>query len=163
MIRPMIAGRVTDPEKLIPHLFEGYDPTLLPKIKPGDFIVAGKNLGCGKPHTGGYIAMEALGLRILCESMPGTIVRATMSLALPCMAHCEGIRDFIRDGDEIEADYETGEVVNLSTGERRNYPPIPAEAREMILRGGVKGLLKHWLETHPEMGTPLPASGAAAP
>lgn len=155
MPREMISARVTDPEKLIRRLFEEYDPKLLGRLKPGDFIVAGRNLGCGKPHTGGYIAMEAMGLRILCESMPGTIVRATIGLALPCMHKCEGILDFIKDGDQIEADYESGEVINLTSGERRMFSPMQEEARNMVARGGVKGILADWLEKHPEFAVPL--------
>jgi 3-isopropylmalate/(R)-2-methylmalate dehydratase small subunit len=155
MPQALISARVTEPEKLIPHLFELYDPTLLPKLKDGDFIVAGKNLGCGKPHVSGYIAMEAMNLRVLCESMPGTIAKATMSLALPCMYKCEGIREFVHDGDDIEVDFETGEVVNHTTGEVRHYPPMQPEAREMVMNGGVKGLLSRWLSDHPEFATPL--------
>jgi 3-isopropylmalate/(R)-2-methylmalate dehydratase small subunit len=151
----LIMGRVTDPDKLIPHLFEALDPSLLPKLKSGDFIVAGKNFGCGKPHINGYIAMEALGLRVLCESMPGAIVRATMSIALPCLYRCDDITQFVGSGDEIEVDYQTGEVINLSSGEARRYPPVQEEAQTMLLHGGVKGLLAYWLKTHPELGAPL--------
>jgi 3-isopropylmalate/(R)-2-methylmalate dehydratase small subunit len=151
----LIMGRVTDPDKLIPHLFEALDPTLLPRLKTGDFIVAGKNFGCGKPHINGYIAMEAMGLRLLCESMPGAIVRATMGIALPCMYQCTGVTSFVTSGDEIEADYQTGEVTNLRTLEKRTYPPVQEEAQAMLLHGGVKGLLAHWLKTHPELGEPL--------
>ena len=159
MPQKLIMGRVTDPEKLIPHLFEALDPTLLPRLKAGDFIVAGKNFGCGKPHVNGYIAMEAMGLRLLCELMPGAIVRATMGIALPCMHQCEGIINFVASGDEIEVDYQSGEVVKLKTGETRVYPPLQEEAQTMLLHGGVNGLLAHWLKTHPELGDPV-QSGA---
>jgi 3-isopropylmalate/(R)-2-methylmalate dehydratase small subunit len=156
MPQRLIMGRIMDPDKLIPHLFEALDPTLLPRLKSGDFIVAGRNFGCGKPHINGYIAMQAMGLRLLCESMPGTIVRATMGVALPCLHQCEDITRFIKSGDEIEVDYQSGDVVCLETGEKRTYPPLQEEARAMVLHGGVNGMLAHWLKTHPELRESIP-------
>jgi 3-isopropylmalate/(R)-2-methylmalate dehydratase small subunit len=147
-------SRTTDPEQLIPHLFEQLDPTFKDRVKPGDFIVAGKNLGCGKAHTAGYIAMQALGLGILCESMPAAVVRATVNLALPCMTGCTGITALIASGDQIEVDFETGEVANLTRGERNRFNPIPQGARDMISRGGLNGTLIEWLKNHPEQAEP---------
>lgn len=158
MPQRLIMGRVMEPDKLIPHLFEALDPTLLQRLKPGDFIVAGRNFGSGKPHINGYIAMQAMGLRLLCESMPGAIVRATMGVALPCMHQCEGITSFVEAGDEIEVDYQNGEVIRVATGERRTYPPLQEEARTMVLHGGVSGMLAHWLEMHPELREPMRAA-----
>jgi 3-isopropylmalate/(R)-2-methylmalate dehydratase small subunit len=147
--------RVTDPAELIPHLFESSRPNLVDKLKTGDFIVAGENLGCGKAHTPGYIAIEALGLRVLCASMPAAVIRATATLGLPVMCQCADITHFIRDGDEIEADFETGEVLNLTTGEQRTYPAPQSGLRALVAAGGLKGMLKRHLAEHPELATPL--------
>ncbi len=149
-----VTGRVTDPALIIPELFTEVDPTLKARLQPGDYIVAGKNFFAGKAHNNGMIGMKALGLRVLCESMPFRSFRAATGVALPCLTQCEGIRDYIRDGDEIEADFETGEVKNITTGESRRFPPIARDVKTIVEEGGMKGLLAKWIEEHPEMATP---------
>ena len=148
----LVTSRVQDPAQLIPYLFGEIDPTLKERVKPGDFIVAGKNFFCGKAHNQGMIAMKALGLRVLCESMPFRSFRAATGVALPCLIHCEGVTGFISDGDEIEADFDTGVVINLKSGQSRRYPSIPLEIKSILAEGGMRGMLAAWLRDHPELG-----------
>ncbi|MGE0803322.1 MAG: hypothetical protein AB7G13_23795 [Lautropia sp.] len=156
MTRQMVQARVTDPEQLVPHLFEEHDPGFMERVRPGDFIVAGRNFGCGKPHTNGYRALQHLGLRLLCESVPGTVARAMMNLGLPCLQPCDGLTAAVADGDEIEVDFTTGELVNHTRGARHRYPAMSIHVRHLIERGGQRGLLEHWLAEHPELREPWP-------
>ncbi|WP_296558874.1 hypothetical protein [Pigmentiphaga sp.] len=149
-----ITGRVTDPALLIPELFNEIDPGLKTRIRPGDFIVAGKNFFCGKAHNNGMIAMKALGLRVLCESMPFRSFRAAIGVALPCLIQCKGIREFVQDGDELEVDFESGEVIDLTRGETRRYPAVARDIKTIVEEGGMQGLLAKWLADHPELATP---------
>jgi 3-isopropylmalate/(R)-2-methylmalate dehydratase small subunit len=162
MTRAMMQARIVDPEQLIPHLFEEYRPGFMARVKPGDFIVAGRNFGCGKPHTNGYIALQALGIRVLCESAPASVARATMNLGLACLHRCEGVGQVVNDGDDIEVDFETGLLVNHTTGERRSYPPLGAQERALIGQGGQQGFLRHFLREHPELGEPWPGQAPGA-
>ena len=47
----IISGRykfkIQDPNELAKHLLEDLDPNFYGRIQKGDFIVAGKNFGCG--------------------------------------------------------------------------------------------------------------------
>jgi len=147
----LVTARVQDPAQLIPHLFDEIDPTLKERIKPNDFIIAGKNFFCGKAHNQGMIAMKALGLRVLCESMPFRSFRAATGVALPCLIHCEGITSWIDNGDEIEADFSTGLVTNLKSGRTVRYPSIPPEIKAILEEGGMPGMLAAWLRDHPEL------------
>jgi 3-isopropylmalate/(R)-2-methylmalate dehydratase small subunit len=147
----LVTARVQDPAELIPHLFDEIDPGLKDKLNPGEFIVAGQNFFCGKAHNQGMIAMKALGLRVLCESMPFRSFRAATGVALPCLIHCTGITRLVADGDEIEADFETGAVTNLRTSRSETYPAIPAEIKSIIEEGGMHGMLAAWLRDHPEL------------
>jgi 3-isopropylmalate/(R)-2-methylmalate dehydratase small subunit len=137
----VIPMRLTDPDAVVPFLFEEQDPAFRERVRPGDFIIAGRNFGCGKPHTAGYLGFKALGLRILCASTPYTVARALMNLGVPCMGACEDIT-------------ESGAVRNLTTGETRRYPPLDARIRGMIEAGGMTGMLRAWLADHPELGVP---------
>ena len=154
MARHLATGPIADTAELARHLFEEIDPGFRDRVKPGDFIVAGKNFGCGKPHTSGYIAMHSLGLRLVCESVPAGVARMLMNLCLPCLQPCEGIVKAVRTGDEIEVDYETGRIRNITVGTERLYRPLDANVREVIRRGGLRGTLLHWLKEHPELGEP---------
>jgi 3-isopropylmalate/(R)-2-methylmalate dehydratase small subunit len=160
MTRAMVSGRVTDPDQLVPHLFEDLDPGFMSKVRPGDFIVAGRNFGCGKPHTNGYIALQALGIRVLCESTPANVARATMNLGLACLSRCAGITAVVNDGDDIEVDFVTGVLINHTTGTEHRYPPMSAHERMMIEQGGMKGYLRQYLADHPELAEPYPADDA---
>jgi 3-isopropylmalate/(R)-2-methylmalate dehydratase small subunit len=146
-----VTSRITDPQEIIPHLFDEVDPTLKERLKPGDFIVAGKNFLAGKAHNNGLIGLKALGIRILCESMSYRSYRAATSLALPLLTQCEGITGFVHDGDEIEADIASGEIVDLTSGERRSYPPMAPDVRVMVEQGGMRGLLTKYLQDHPQL------------
>ena len=155
----IVSARLAEPAELIPHLFRDIDPGLAGRLKPGDFIVAGRNFGAGKPHTSGYLALASLGLRVLCESAPSAVVRATLNLGLPLMHRCAGIAGLVSDGDEIEVDCATGRVENLTRPAVHRFEPISEEARRMLEQGGLNGLLARWLAAHPELAMPYAAPG----
>lgn len=152
----IIGARIADPKVLVTHLFEELRPELRGSVRPGDFIVGGRNFGCGKPHVVGYIAMRELGLRLMCESMPLKIIRATMNLALPVLSACPGLGAHVGDGDDIEADFATGEIINHTRGTRLVVPPLSERVREVIANGGLRGMLERHLAAHPEMAQPYP-------
>jgi 3-isopropylmalate/(R)-2-methylmalate dehydratase small subunit len=160
-------GRVTDPMELIPHLFEHIDPGFVGRVKPGDFVIAGNDFGCGKPHIQGFIAMAGLQMGVLCGSMPYKALRGAISKGLPVLTGCEGAAAFAAAGDEIEVDFATGAAVNHSTGTTTTFPAMPEVLREIIANGGASGQLAAWLAKNPaqraapgtpnalEAGTPL--------
>lgn len=160
-------GRVTDPQELIPHLFEHIDPDFVGRVRPGDFVIAGNDFGCGKPHIQGFIAMAGLNMGVLCGSMPYKALRGAISKGLPVLTGCADAAAFAAAGDEIEVDFASGEALNHSTGRRATFPAMPEVLREIISNGGASGQLAAWLEQHPgqraaagtanalEAGTPL--------
>ncbi len=150
-----IIERQTDPAILIPCLFKGIDPDFVGRVEPGDFVVAGRKFGTGKAHTTAYIALAALGVRILCESTFERVIAGAVNLGVPIMGKCDGITSVISTGDEVEIDMAAGDVVNLSTGKSYVYPPVPEGLRQILLDGGRKGFLQKWLTTHPELAQPL--------
>ena len=148
----VVLARTTDPQELIPRLFAEVDPLLAAKIKPGDFIVAGHNFLAGKAHNNGLLAMKALGLRILCESMGTRAFQGVVGLALPCLTNCVGITGLVADGDEIQVDFLSGLVKNLTQSTQAAYTGVPEGVKKMIEEGGMLGLLTSHLKNHPELG-----------
>ena len=144
--------RVTDPKELIPHLFEAIDPEFVRRVKPGDFVIAGRNFGCGKTHVQGFIAMTALGMSVLCESIPYKPLRRAVGEGLPVLAGCRGATGFARTGDEIEVDFNTGAARNLTQGTEAAFPAMPPILRDLAMNGGMRAQLSDWLRNHPEQG-----------
>jgi len=142
--------RVTDPKELIPHLFETIDPEFVKRVKPGDFVIAGRDFACGKTHVQGFIAMVALNMAVLCESMPYKPLRRAAGEGLPVLTGCRGAAEFARTGDEIEVDFTTGAARNLTRGSGVQFPAMSPILRDLALNGGMKGFLADWLQKHPE-------------
>jgi 3-isopropylmalate/(R)-2-methylmalate dehydratase small subunit len=150
--------RTSDPAVLIPNLFVGVDPTFPARVKQGDIVVAGRNFGKGKAHFGGYIAMRALGLGVLCESMPFLCFRAAVSVGLLIAAECDGISREAEQGDDLEVDFLEGELVNHTRGTRATFRPVPEGLRETIALGGTPGVIRQWWETVGKHGGPAPTA-----
>lgn len=142
----IIVGRHFDAADIIPHLFEETDPGFHTRCKPGDIIVTGKNFGMG-PKMNGYIAMQALGLGLVCESMPFLAWRAAIGCGLRVMTDCVNATEMCETGDELEVDFRNGFFINHTRDIRREYPPIPDSLLEVVQLGGNAGWLKHWHET----------------
>ncbi|MFN7753639.1 MAG: hypothetical protein ACK5TE_15365 [Pseudomonadota bacterium] len=139
-----VIRRVTDPAELLPHLFEAVRPGLAARMKAGDVLVAGQRFGKGKAHIQAYLALKAIGVAIVCESLPYNTYRALVGLGLPFMSGCEGVTGQVADGEEIEVDFSTGAFINHSRGTRHAHPPLPSQARDIIELGGTEGVLRDW-------------------
>jgi len=144
-----IVARQFDPAELAPHLFEESDPGFHERCRPGDIIVTGRNFGMG-PKMNGYIAMRALGLGLVCESMPFLAYRAAIGEGLRVLTDCPAVTDVCETGDELEVDFRNGLFVNRTRGLSREYPPMPEALMEIVVLGGNAGWLKRWWQQqHP--------------
>jgi 3-isopropylmalate/(R)-2-methylmalate dehydratase small subunit len=139
----LITSREIDPQKLVPHLFEETDPGFHQRAKPGDIIVTGRNFGMG-PKMNGYIAMRALGLGLLCESMPYLAYRAAIGCGLRVLTDCVSVTELCATGDELEVDFRSGLFVNRTRDIRKEYPPLPDILQDIVAVGGNEGWLKKW-------------------
>lgn len=138
-----VTARETDPDVLMPHLFEELRPGFSEQCRPGDIIVAGKRFGMG-PKVPGYIAMKAHGLGLVCESMPVQAYRAALGEGLPVLAPNPGILHLCDDGDMLEVDFSTGVFLNQTRGLRAQLNAVPEVLRDLVTRGGTAGWLTHW-------------------
>ena len=139
----LITSREFDPQKLIPHLFEGTDPGFHTRAREGDIIVAGRKFGMG-PKMNGYIAMQAMGLGLVCESMPYLAYRAAVGCGVRVLTDCAGVLELCSTGDQLEVDFETGRFTNLTRGATTQFAPMPSALREIVALGGTVGWLRDW-------------------
>ena len=142
--------RITDPAQLVPHLFEALDPGFAGRAKPGDIILAGRAFACGKPRAQAFIALAALGVGIVCGSMPYKMLRRAVAKGLPVITGVADAAGFALTGDEAEIDFATGAAWNITRDRRETLPAMPATLQEIVASGGTDGLLGAWLAAHPE-------------
>ena len=132
-----------DPQDIVPHLFEETDPGFHQRCRPGDIVVAGRNFGMG-PKMQGYIAMQALGLGLVCESMSFLAYREAIGLGLPVLTDCSDATQWCQTGDELEVDFRAGSFHNLSRGTRHQGPAVPDALHEVLSCGGTTAWLRQW-------------------
>lgn len=129
-----------DPESLSEHAMEGADPEFSEEVQDGDIIVGGKNFGCGSSREHAPIALKAAGISgILAESFARIFYRNSINQGILVLS-CEGIRDNFETGDEIEVDWESGEIKNLTSDETFEADPLPSLLGDIVKSGG---LLEH--------------------
>ena len=147
-------GRVTDPQELIPHLFEAIDTTFATRVRHGDIVIAGSNFGCGKAHMQGFIAMAALGMGVLCGSMPYKSHRGAIARGVPVLTGCENIAAFVCAGDDLEIDFVSGHARNHTQGTQTRVAPLAPILADLVAQGGLRGALTAYLQAHPHMRDP---------
>lgn len=132
-----------DPQAIVPHLFEETDPGFHERCRPGDIIVAGRHFGMG-PKMQGYLAMHALGLGLVCESMSFLAWREAIGIGLPVLTDCADATAACDTGDELEVDFRQGLFRNLTRGTERAFKGIPPALHDVVEAGGTTGWLKAW-------------------
>lgn len=133
---------VYDPQKLAPLAMCGLDPSFAREAKAGDFVVAGRNFGKGPMHIQGAIALKALDVSVLTESMARSFFRLGVSVGLRVMPFSTGIRAFVADGDDIEVDFLSGQVINHTHNRAASFAPMPPGVQEIVIAGGEQAWLR---------------------
>lgn len=130
-------ARSIDPKELAEHCMEGIDPEFSKKVKKGDFIVAGRNFGCGSSREQAPIAIKACGISaVIAESFARIFYRNAINIGLPAII-CKGISKETNEGDLIELDLKEGIVKNLSNGKAMRIIRLPNFLEKMLEVGGL--------------------------
>jgi len=136
----------SDPAELARHAMEDADPEFVKKMKPGDFIVAGKNFGCGSSREHAPVALKAVGLSgVIAGSFARIFYRNAFNMGLAIFEAPEAAAA-IKGGAEVSLDVDTGVITDLSTGKKYHSQPIPPFMQELLADGGLMAHLKKNLE-----------------
>ena len=123
-------------DEIARHCLEAVCPGFANSVKPGDAVIAGRNMGVGSSREQAPEALKHLGVAVLiAESFAGLFYRNAINLGLPAVA-CPQARK-IRAGDELVVDLEHGRIENRTTGETLACEPIPAFLMSIIRDGGL--------------------------
>ena len=131
-------ARTNDPKELAKHVFEGLDPELPKRIRPGDIVVAGRNFGYGSSREQAPLAIKAAGIQaVIAESFARIFYRNAVNLGLPPVIAPRSWIDSVEDGDIVSVDLEEGVVRNESKGVEARVKPMPRFLREILEAGGL--------------------------
>lgn len=121
--------------ELAKHTMEDVDPTFVQKVKPGDFIVAGKNFGLGSSREHAPLVIKMSGVSaILAKSVARIFFRNAINQGLPVII-CDTAK--INDRDEIEVDLSRGTVTDLTNDTKFTFIKIPKVMLDILAEGGL--------------------------
>lgn len=128
---------VTDPDELASHCMESLDPEFPAKVSKGDVIVAGKNFGCGSSREHAPLAILYAGIScVVADSFARIFYRNALNIGLPVL-ESPAAAAAIAAGDEVEVDFDSGEIRDITTGETFASAPIPPFMQEILADGGL--------------------------
>lgn len=132
----------SDPEELAKYCLIDLDKTYVDRVRPGDVIVGGENFGSGSSREHAPIAIKASGAGcVIAASFARIFYRNSINMGLPIL-ECKEAAAKIKDGDELEVDFDSGEIKNLSSGETYTAEPFPPFIRKIIKAGGLVNYLR---------------------
>jgi len=132
----------SDAQELAEHCMEDLDKNFVNEAKQGDFIVAGKNFGCGSSREHAPIAIKASGVSlVIAETFARIFYRNAINIGLPIM-ECPDAAKEIEAGDEIFVDIKTGAIKNITKSKEHKAAPFPEFMQDIINAGGLINYIK---------------------
>ena len=106
----------SDPAELATHCMEDIDKDFVKNVNKGDIIVANKNFGCGSSREHAPIAIKAAGVScVIAETFARIFYRNAINIGLPII-ECPQAAKEIETGDEVEVDFDTGVITDVTKG-----------------------------------------------
>ena len=135
-----------DPEHLRQHCMEDIDKDFASSVAAGDIMVAGRNFGCGSSREHAPIAIKASGISlVIAADFARIFYRNAINVGLAIMECPEASKD-ISQGDIVEADFDTGIILNKTTGKTYTAKPFPELIKRIISSGGLLGYTENELK-----------------
>lgn len=126
-----------DPRELAAHCMEDIDREFVGKVQGGDILVGGWNFGCGSSREHAPLAIQASGIAcVIAKSFARIFYRNSINIGLPIL-ECPEAAEAIRPGDRVEVDFDTGTIVDQTTGETWQAQPFPPFIQSIIKAGGL--------------------------
>lgn len=103
----------------------------------GDFIIAGKNFGCGSSREHAPIALKAAGLSgVIAGSFARIFYRNAFNMGLPIFESAAAAQE-IQAGHDVSVDLDSGIITDLTTGKTYPSQPLPPFMQQLIADGGL--------------------------
>ena len=132
-----------DAKELASHCMEDIDADFTKKVKDSDIMVGGWNFGCGSSREHAPLAIKTAGIScVIAKTFARIFYRNAINIGLPIL-ECEAASDGIDAGDEVEVNFDTGVITNITKGETYQAEPFPEFIQEIIKAGGLMVSIKN--------------------
>lgn len=127
----------SDPKELALHCMEDIDTEFVKKVQKGDIIVADKNFGCGSSREHAPLAIKASGVScVIAETFARIFYRNAINIGLPII-ECPDASKGISAGDEVEVDFDSGIIRNITKGTQFQGQAFPPFMQKIIAAEGL--------------------------
>ena len=127
----------SDEEWLASHCMEDIDADFTKNVKKGDIMVAKANFGCGSSREHAPIAIKASGVScVIASTFARIFYRNAINIGLAIL-ECNEAAEEINNGDEVEVDFDSGLITNLTSGKTYQAQPFPPFIQNIIKNGGL--------------------------
>ena len=140
----MFAGNLTynvnssEAEKIMPHLFKGFDDSFTERVKAGDVLIAGANFGCGSSREHPSVGLAFAGVKaVICKSVNRIFYRSSVNQGLPILVVPQAV-DAYKQGDKVDIDFAKGEM-HINT-KIFKFSPLPSKLMAIF---DAKGLVNY--------------------
>ena len=131
-----------DHKELASHCMEDIDKEFIQKVKPGDIMVGGSNFGCGSSREHAPIAIKASGIScVIAKTYARIFYRNSINIGFPIL-ECAEASERIQAGDQVEVNFDTGVITNLTRGESYQAQPFPEFMKKIIAANGLLNSIK---------------------
>ncbi len=131
-----------DHKELASHCMEDIDKDFVNKVHEGDIMVGEANFGCGSSREHAPIAIKASGIScVIASTFARIFYRNAINIGLAILECPEAAKD-IDEGNEVEVDFDTGIITNVTKGRKYQAEPFPDFIKEIISKGGLLNSLK---------------------
>ncbi len=122
-------------EEMKAHTFESLDAAFAEQVKPGDFVVAAENFGCGSSREQAPSVLKALGVKaVFAKSFARIFYRNCINIGLPAIV-CGDLYDNVEAGDEISLSLAEGLV--KANGRTYECTKLPEHLQKILDQGGL--------------------------
>lgn len=137
----MFAGNLTynilssDGEKIVEHLFAGFDQSFAGRVRAGDIIFAGENFGCGSSREHPSVGLAYAGIKaIVVKSVNRIFYRSSINQGLLLIVHKEAV-DAYRPGCMVSIEFRNG-LITIGD-DQFHFEPLPEKLMEILDKKGL--------------------------
>ena len=133
---------IADFDELAEHAMEDIDTTFASNVQPGDYVVAGKNFGCGSSREHAPVVIKVKGVKcIIADSFARIFYRNAINIGLPVLEIGKDVEK-IAAGDELDVNMAAGEIKIVNKGITIQTKPLPEFIQKIADCGGLINYVK---------------------
>ena len=137
---------IADFTELAEHAMEDSKENLVENfaagVKVGDYIVAGKNFGCGSSREHAPVVLKVKGIKcIVADSFARIFYRNAINIGLPVLEIGKDVEK-IEAGDTIDVDMAKGEITIVNKNIVIKTKPLPESIQKIADCGGLINYVK---------------------